>query len=55
MTMTIGRIFYVIAAIVFFIGGIGSPIIPNAVVWGLFSLTLGLLLDGYDLGFRHHG
>ena len=44
--MTIGKIFYVIAAIVLFIGGIGSTVIPNAVIWGLFCITLGLLLDG---------
>ena len=50
--MTIGKIFYVIAAIVLFIGGIGSTVIPNAVIWGLFCITLGLLLDGYDLGLR---
>jgi len=51
--MTIGMIFYVIAAIVLFLGGIGSSIVPNAVNWGLFCIALGLLLDEYDFGFRH--
>ncbi len=50
--MTIGRIFYVIAAILFFLGGIGSTVIPNSPTWGLFCVALGLLLAGYDLGFR---
>ena len=50
--MTIGRIFYVIAAIVFFLGGIGARVIPNPDIWGLFCIALGLLLTGYDLGFR---
>jgi len=49
--MTLGRIFYVIAAILFFLGGIGSTVIPNPTTWGLFCVALGLLLAGYDLGF----
>ena len=49
--MTIGMIFYVIAAIVLFLGGIGSTAIPNPVIWGLFSIALGLLLNKYDFGF----
>jgi hypothetical protein len=49
--MTIGMIFFVIAAIVLFIGGIGSMIVPNPVIWGLFCIALGLLLSEYDLGF----
>jgi hypothetical protein len=52
--MTIGMIFYVIAAIVLFLGGIGSPIIPKPEIWGLFCIALGLLLDEYDFGFRRH-
>ena len=51
--MTIGMIFFVIAAIVLFLGGIGSSIVPNAVIWGLFCIALGLLLGKYDLGFSH--
>jgi hypothetical protein len=50
--MTIGMIFYIVAAIVLFLGGIGSPAIPQPVIWGLFCITLGLLLDEYDFGFR---
>ena len=50
--MTLGHIFYVIAAIVLFLGGIGARFIPNPELWGLFCIALGLLLTGYDLGFR---
>jgi hypothetical protein len=50
--MTIGRIFYVAAAILFFLQGIGSGLIPNPSTWGLFCVALGLLLADYDLGFR---
>src|SRR5258708_30580384 len=51
--MTIGMIFYVLAAVIFFLAGVGSTAIgPNPVTWGLFCLALGLLLDEYDFGFR---
>jgi hypothetical protein len=53
--MTIGTIFFVIAAVVLFLGGIGSTSIPNPVIWGLFCITLGLLLAEYDFGFRRRG
>lgn len=52
--MTIGMIFYVLAAIVLFLGGIGSSVIPNPLIWGLFCIVMGLLLDEYDFGFRRH-
>lgn len=51
-TMTIGAVFYILAAIVLFLGGIGSTIIPNSVIWGLFCIALGLLLGCYDFGLR---
>jgi hypothetical protein len=51
--MTIGMIFYVIAAIVLFLGGIGATAIPNPLLWGVFCIALGLLLDEYGFaGFR---
>jgi len=49
--MTIGMVFFVIAAIVLFLGGIGSTIVPKPEIWGLFCIALGLLLGEYDLGF----
>jgi hypothetical protein len=48
-------IFYLIAAIVLFLGGIGATAIPNPVIWGLFCLALGLLLNKYELGFGRRG
>jgi hypothetical protein len=42
--MSIGTLFYVIALIIFFLAGIGTGI-PNPVIWGLFSITLGMLLS----------
>jgi hypothetical protein len=50
--MTIGKIFFIIAAIVLFIGGIGSTIIPNTVLWGLFCMAIGLFLGDYDFRRR---
>jgi hypothetical protein len=47
--MTIGMLFYIIAAIVFFLGGIGATAIPNHITWGLFCIALGMALD--DVGF----
>ena len=52
LRMTIGMIFYLLAAIVLFLAGIGVRAIPNPENWGLFCIALGLLLDEYDLGFR---
>jgi hypothetical protein len=50
--MTIGMILYLLAAVVLFLAGIGVTAIPNPVIWGLFCIALGLLLDEYDFGFR---
>jgi hypothetical protein len=50
--MTIGMIFYVVAAVMFFLAAVGSTAVPSAANWGLFCIALGLLLDDYDFGFR---
>lgn len=50
--MTVGMIFYVLAAVMFFLAGVGSAAVPRADMWGLFCIALGLLLDEYDFGFR---
>jgi hypothetical protein len=47
-----GNDFYVVAAFLFFLAGIGFTAIPNPMIWGLFSISFGLLLDEYDFGFR---
>ena len=45
--MTVGRIFYIVAAAILFIGGTGFPLIPSPVIWGLFCIALGLVFDQY--------
>jgi hypothetical protein len=51
--MSLGMIFLVIALILFFLDGIGVLGQGKLLVWGLFSLTLGLLLGGISLPFGH--
>ncbi|MEI8395812.1 MAG: hypothetical protein WCF85_13815 [Rhodospirillaceae bacterium] len=41
--LTVGRLFYIAAAVILFIGGIGSPLIPGPVIWGLFCMAVGNL------------
>jgi hypothetical protein len=44
-------IFLVIALLFFFMAGTGLGLdTPRATAWGLFSLTLGILLSGIPLG-----
>lgn len=47
--MNLGILFLILAAILFFLGGVGSAIIPNPVTWGLFAMTLAMLLGGHNL------
>lgn len=42
--MKLSWVFYVIALILFLFAGIGTPALPGALAWGLFCLTLGLIL-----------
>jgi hypothetical protein len=42
--MTLGSLFLVLALILFALLGMGAAVIPRAEAWGLFCLTLGLLL-----------
>jgi hypothetical protein len=44
--MNVGMIFFVIAAIILFLGGIGVTAVPNPLLWGAFCIALGLLLTG---------
>ncbi len=50
--MTIGKILYAVAAVVFLLAGMRVTFVPNPEIWGLFCIALGLLLGEYDLGFR---
>jgi hypothetical protein len=48
--MTIGMILYIIAAVILFLSGIGSLLVPNSITWALFCIALGLALDDYGFG-----
>jgi hypothetical protein len=41
--MTIGRVLYIIAAVILFSAGIGSPLVPEPGIWGLFCIACGNL------------
>lgn len=43
--MRLSWVFYIIALILFLFAGIGLPSIPGALAFGLFCLTLGLILN----------
>ena len=47
--MSVSKALYIVATILFALGGVGSPFVPNAVAWGLFFYMLGLLLGGYHM------
>lgn len=49
--MNLGMLFFVIALLFFFADGIGLTTAPRLMIWGLFSLTLGLLLAGVAIPF----
>lgn len=42
-----GRIFFGIAALLFFLAAVGASIIPNPTAWGLFSVALGFAVGGW--------
>lgn len=46
-----GRIFFAISAIFFFLAAIGAHIVPNATAWGLVALALGLAVGGLPATF----
>ena len=49
--MTIGIIFYIVAAVIFFLAGMGATLLgPNPTIWGFFCIAAGLALDGVGLG-----
>lgn len=45
----ISRIFFVIAAILFFLDAAGAVFIPRQLAWGLCSTAIGLAVWGYPL------
>lgn len=48
--MSIGAIFLLIALVLFFLNG--AAILPVPIVWGLFCLTLGILLSGVNVPWK---
>lgn len=50
--MNLGMILFLVAAVLLFLAGIGSTLLPNPMVWALFCMALGFFLNGYDLSFR---
>jgi hypothetical protein len=40
------------AAIVLFLAGIGATLVPSPMIWALFCMALGFLLNDYDFSFR---
>jgi hypothetical protein len=47
--LTVGALFLLLALVLFFLLGVGVPVVPRAEYWAFFSLVLGLLLAGYPL------
>jgi hypothetical protein len=41
------RIFFAIAAVLFFLAAVGAHIIPHSGEWGLVSLALGFAVGGW--------
>ncbi len=50
--MTFGKLLFLAAAILLFLAGIGSTVIPNPMIWALFCLALGFLMDGFELSLK---
>jgi hypothetical protein len=47
--MTLGKILFLLAAILPVLAGIGSTLLPSPLIWALFCIALGLFLDGFNL------
>ncbi len=50
--MSIAKILFLAAAVLFLLAAIGATLLPNAMIWGLVCVALGLFLSGYDLNFK---
>jgi hypothetical protein len=42
-----GRIFFGIAAVFFFLAAVGAHLIPNPTAWGFVALALGCCVGGW--------
>ena len=43
-----GRFFFGIAALFFFLSAVGATLVPNASAWGFVLLAVGLALGGWS-------
>jgi hypothetical protein len=43
----LGKILFGVAAVILFLAGIGSTLVPNPQNWALFCMALGLLLGDH--------
>lgn len=42
-----GRLFFLVSAVFFFLAAVGSHLLPNATAWGLVALALGLAVGSW--------
>jgi hypothetical protein len=50
--MSIAKILFLAAAVLFLMAAIGTTLLPNAMIWALVCLALGLFLSGYDVSLK---
>jgi hypothetical protein len=50
--MSIGKILFLVAAILFLLAALGVTLIPNLMTWAFFCLALGFFLTGYDFRLK---
>ena len=53
--MNVGQVFLIIALVLFLFAGAEVTVVPRPLAWGLFCLTLGLLLEGVGIPIRRGG
>jgi hypothetical protein len=53
--VSVGAIFFIGAALVTFLTAAGIFAVPNAALWALCALALGLLLSGVPVAWRRGG
>jgi hypothetical protein len=48
--MSLGKIFFLVAAVLLLLAGLGTTVIANPMIWALFCIALGLLLGERPVG-----
>jgi uncharacterized membrane protein len=49
--VSVGSLFFIGSALIAFLSAAGIVAIPNAVLWSIFCLALGLLLSGVPMAW----